>query len=198
MLYSFDITKVEFISGNGKNHYFFAYNPSNTTDNKSLIGNTVSEDIREKFKEWIDLVKKLNLTIDDYFNPDKKFYNEQFQEYFSNEEPDAATAPYDLQRQAFLNQFLTYAEITVQAANDILQKKKDEIIKDIQDLKIDIPVTSKKTTVSRLSKIARKIFNASNKAFYTVFDVLKRKLLKKVFMKVITTCSHLLMMLPNG
>ena len=116
----------------------------------------------------------------EYYDPYKKFYDEQFAEYFTNNDADSALNPFEVEKQEVIYYFLTYAEKTVSKSEDISEENKKELLQELSQLKNDIPKLTKKRFVSSLSKFAQKTKKISNKVFHEIFDVLKKEVIKKL------------------
>jgi hypothetical protein len=177
--YAFNIKDLRFDAGKKINFYIVYFNPESlTTIAGSSRTNTFSQ-IKESFSRWIDNVRKMYEVTEEYYDPDKKFYNEQFADYFTNDDEDSAINPFEIERQEILYYFLTYAEKTIIKSTDIDEEQKKDLIIEISQLQKDIPNLSKKRFVSALSKFAQKAKKVSNKLFHEIFDVLKKEVIKK-------------------
>jgi hypothetical protein len=151
--------------------------------------NTFSQ-VKESFTRWIDIIKKMHQITDEYFDPYKNFYEKEFSEYFKNDDDDAAVNPFELERQEFIYHFLVYAENKITSFPDITDADKRELIKEVAQLKEDVPKLTKKRFVSALSKFAKNTKKISNKLFHEVFDVMKKEAIKVILYEGVKQIPH--------
>ena len=178
--YAFNIKFHDFDRQKNINSYTVYFSPRSEA---RLEGNSHQfhfQQIKEFFNRWINLVVKMHEVTAEYYDPYKKFYDEQFAEYFTNNDADAAINPFEIEKQEVIFYFLTYAEERVSKSEDISEESKKELLQDISQLKEDIPQLTKKRFVSSLSKFAQKTKKISNKVFHEIFDVLKKEVIKKL------------------
>jgi len=174
------------------NYYKVYYRPSSLTNNIGESGQFNFEQIRIAFSNWINYLEKLQEITEEYFNPYKQFYDTEFQDFFSNDDADASTFPFDKDRQEILFYFLSYAENEISISEQLSLEAKKELKDDIQKLKESIPALTKKETVKSLSKIAQKIKSFSNSLFHSVFDVMKKEAIKAALYKGIDYTPHVI------
>jgi hypothetical protein len=179
-LYAFNIQFLNFDQVKKNNIYKVYYRPASLRRIDGESQAVAFDQIKELFERWIDNVRKMHEATQEYYDPFKRFYDEQFAEYFTNDDPDGNHNPYEIERQEVLYYFLTYAETTIVKSTEIGEDDKRDLLKDASQLKQDIPNLTKKRFVSALSKFAQKTKKFSNKLFHDVFDVLKKELIKKV------------------
>jgi len=177
--FCFNIRDVKLNAGETVNHYKVYYNPGSLRTIQGTTSNQKFEEIKQLLKNWIVTVRKMHEVTEEYYNPYGKFYDEEFVDFFVNNDADAATSPFDIERQELLFYFLTYAEVRVNQSEELDNERKLELIGDIQNLKDNIPNFTKKKVVSAFSKIAQKTKKFSNKLFHAVFDVMKKELIKQ-------------------
>jgi len=137
-------------------------------------------EVKSSFDAWIKIIIKMHEVTADYYDPYRKFYEEQFEGYFKNDDPDSEINPFEIEKQEVLFYFLTYAEKIIDKSSDIDENDKKELLDDLSSLKTDIPTATKKQFVSYLSKFAQKTKKVSNKVFHEIFDVLKKEVIKKI------------------
>jgi hypothetical protein len=178
--YAFNIKFHDFDRQKNINSYTVYFSPRSEARLEGSSHQFNFQQIKEFFNSWINLVIKMHEVTSEYYDPYKKFYDEQFAEYFTNDDADAAINPFEIEKQEVIYYFLTYAEKTVQKSEDISEESKKELLQDISQLKEDIPQLTKKRFVSSLSKFAQKAKKISNKVFHEIFDVLKKEVIKKL------------------
>jgi glutamyl/glutaminyl-tRNA synthetase len=179
--FAFNIRDLQFDKTKKVNTYKIYFKPASSTSIEGLsLPNKTFEEIRPILERWMDRVRKMHAITEEYYNPDAKFYNDEFVDFFINNDEDSATEPFDIKRQEVLYYFLTYAEKQIKERNNIEDDTKIELLEDIQSLKENIPNFTKKKVVSTLSKIAQKTKKISNKLFHDIFDVLKKEAIKKI------------------
>jgi len=138
------------------------------------------DNISDMFYKWLEDCEKMNKIKYRFLNPNSQFYEKEFENFFSNNDTDASTNPFELKRQEILFYFLTYTEKIISESSEINDETKNRLLEELSELKNDVPKTTKKVVVHRMSKFAEKIKNVSNKLFHDIFDVLKKELIKKV------------------
>jgi hypothetical protein len=141
------------------------------------------EQLKSTFINWIANIVKMHEITQEYYNPYKIFYDTEFAEYFTNDDPDATVNPFEVEKQEVIYYFLTYAEKVISNSKEVSEDEKNELLSDISQLKDDIPSLTKKRFVSALSKFAQKTKKVGNKIFHEVFDVLKKEVIKKILYK---------------
>src|SRR5688572_9858328 len=52
------------------------------------------EHVKSTFEHWINLITMMNDVTEEYFDPHKKFYDDEFSDYFINEDEDADDNPF--------------------------------------------------------------------------------------------------------
>jgi len=178
--YAFNIKFHDFDRQKNINSYTVYFSPRSEARIEGTSHQFNFSQIKEFFNQWIDLVVKMHEVTSEYYDPFKKFYDEQFAEYFTNDDEDSAFNPFEIEKQEVIYYFLTYAEKTVAKSEEISDDDKEELLKDLSQLKDDIPKLSKKRFVSSLSRFAQKTKSISNKVFHEIFDVLKKEAIKKL------------------
>lgn len=190
--YSFNIKFHDFDRQKNKNLYTVYFSPRSEARLEGTSLQINFSHIKETFSRWIDLVVKMHTVTSDYFDPYKKFYDEQFAEYFTNDDADSALSPFELEKQEIIYYFLTFAEKKVIISEELSEQNKKELLLDLSQLKADVPQLTKKKFVSSLSKFAQKTKKASNKVFHEIFDVLKKEFIKNILYKAANEIPALL------
>jgi hypothetical protein len=178
--FAFNIKNVKFNENTKENYYTVYFSPENLVSIKGVSSQSNLEHLKISFSRWIDNVKKMHSVTEEYYNPEGKFYDEEFADFFTNDDEDSATKPFEIERQEILYYFLTYAEAQIEKSDGIDEEKKIDLINEVNTLKNNIPSLTKKRFVAALSKIAQKTKTISNKLFHDVFDVLKKEVIKKI------------------
>ena len=176
--FAFNIREAKFDGNKSSNTYKVYFKPENKRNINGVTLNSSFEEIKMSLPRWIQNVKDLHSITEEYFNPDKKFYDAEFSDFFVNSDDDSEIAPFDIDRQEMLFYFLSYAE-TKFLQSDLTEEQKIELVAEISELKEDIPHLTKRKVVTALSKIAQKTKSFSNKLFHEVFDVLKKEAIKQ-------------------
>lgn len=176
--FAFNIQFHKFDTIKKQNEYKVYFSPSSL---KRIAGTEqilkITE-VKDCFKTWIDLVRKMHEVREEYYDPYKKFYDQEFTHFFTNADEDAAVNPFELEKQEILYYFLVYAQKKIENS-EISDDQKDELLADVAELKQNIPILTKKRLVIALSKFAQKAKKISNKVFHEIFDVLKKEVIKK-------------------
>lgn len=178
--YAFNIRFHDFDRQKNINIYTVYFNPRSEARLDGSSHQFNFQQIKEFFNHWINLVVKMHEVTSEYYDPYKKFYDEQFAEYFTNDDVDAALNPFEIEKQEVIYYFLIYAEKTVLKSADISDEERKELLQDLSQLKENIPKLTKKQFVSSISKFAQKTKKISNKVFHEIFDVLKKEVIKKL------------------
>lgn len=177
--FAFNIREPKFDGNKGSNTYKIYFKPESKRNINGVTLNSSFEEIKLSLPRWIQNVKDLHSITEEYFNPDKKFYDAEFSDFFVNNDVDSEIAPFDIERQEILFYFLSFAETKV-LQSDLTEEQKIELVNNLSELKEDIPHLTKRKVVKALSKIAQKTKAFSNKVFHDVFDVLKKEAIKQV------------------
>jgi hypothetical protein len=170
--WAFNISYPELIKEKGTLSYAIYFRPHNLTSLSGVRASCPLDLVKGHFIEWIGYVKKMHEVDDEYYNPEQKFFSEEFIKYFSNNEPDARSRTYDQERQKLLYHFIGYAEKTIAQSTEIPDESKTEIIDELRSLKHELPRLTKSRFVKWLSKIAHKIILVNNGVYYEIFDAL--------------------------
>lgn len=178
--FAFNVQFAQFDEGKRVNIYRVYCNPANRTKIKGQSYSNTFLETKETFGRWIDLIRAMHQVTEEYYDPLKKFYDEQFADFFTNDDEDAAVRPFELEKQEVLYYFLSYAEKTINNSTEISNKDKSGLLQEASELKEVIPTLTKKRFVSALSKLAQKTKMVSNKLFHEIFDVLKKEAIKKL------------------
>ncbi len=181
--YAYNIQFLQFEPQKRNNIYKVYFSPRNLSSIEGHSSSQLFEQIKSSFSTWIENVIKMHEITNEYYDPYKRFYDEQFADFFTNDDEDASTNPFEIERQEILFYFLTYAEKQIVASNDISDESKTELITEVTHLKQDLPNLTKKRFVSALSKFAQKSKKLSNDLFHDIFDVLKKEIIKEVLYK---------------
>lgn len=181
--FAYNIDFLQFDPQKNGNIYKVYFSPRSLSRIEGSSSHLTFEEIKPTFIKWIENVVKMHEITQEYYDPVKTFYDKEFAEYFSNDEPDSATNPFEVEKQEIIYYFLKYAEETIIKSKDLTEETKDELVQEITELQEDLPKLTKKRFVSALSKFAQKIKKSSNKVFHEVFDVLKKEVIKQVLYK---------------
>ncbi len=117
---------------------------------------------------------------EEYYDPNKSFYDKEFEDFFTNNDDDATINPFELKKQEILYYFLKYAEGVITSATDVSEEQKVKLLGYVAELKEDIPKLTKKSFAAALSKFAQMAKKISNQLFHDIFDVLKKEIIKKL------------------
>lgn len=178
--YVFVIKDFNYDPINMKCSYIIYKRPESINNMSAIIHSVSFENISDLFQTWIADCIKMNEIKYKFLNHNSKFYENEFADFFSNNDPDASINPFEIDRQEIIFHFLAYAEKKVSESNKINEEIKLKLLEELSVLKEDVPNATKKIIVYRMSKLAEKIKKVSNKLFHDIFDVLKKELIKKV------------------
>lgn len=176
--FAFNIREPKFDGNKGSNTYKIYFKPENKRNINGVTLNSTFDEIKILLPRWLQNIKDLHSITEEYFNPDRKFYDNEFSNFFVNNDDDSEIAPFDIERQEMLFYFLLNAE-TKLLQSDLTEEQKNELVTEISELKEEIPHLTKRKVVKALSKIAQKTKAFSNKLFHEVFDVLKKEAIKQ-------------------
>lgn len=189
--YVFNIQFQNFDQGSKLNLYSIYYCPLSLTKIKGESSIKTFTQIKEVFKNWIQIVSKMHEITNEYYDPFKNFYDEQFQEFFTNNDDDSNVNPFEVEKQEVIYYFLIYAEQVIVNSNEVQEENKKLLLNEISELKDNIPTFTKKRFVKALSKFAKNTKKASNKLFHDVFDVLKKEVIKKLLYEGVDQLPHI-------
>lgn len=181
--YVYNISFVQFEPQNSNNIYKVYHSPKNLSSIEGRSNSLTFEQIKSSFPSWVEIITKMHGITKEYYDPYRKFYEEEFSDFFTNNDEDSYENPFEIERQEILYYFLTFAEKKIEYSVDIDEENKAELLEEVIRLKEELPKTTKKRFVSNLSKFAQKSKKTSNKLFHDIFDVLKKEIIKKMLYK---------------
>lgn len=159
-----------------KVNFTIQFNPINSQKLDTHKNTTSAQYVIENLKHWIKLIREYN-AID--LTPEERILNEYEKEFYDEFEivdEDADVAPYDLDRQIKIHNFLLHAI-------EILKKDEGEnklLISEAIELKTDLPKLTKRSTVKRLSKFFAKVRQKSLPLLKELFVEARKELFKRM------------------
>ena len=178
--YHFILNSVSYNSQENRVIYSVAKKPQTREILAPVSHNLVFSKIEEVFQGWLTEVNALRAVKNQFYFPERLFDEDQFREFFTNDDDDAAYNPFELHRQQVIYKFLTYAENVISQDAIIAADVKQDLLNDVAILKEDIPKLSKKRFVAALSKFAQRTKTVRNSLFNTIFDVIKKEAIKNI------------------
>lgn len=153
--FSFSVKRM-FLYGNNKVLFDVVRSPQSEIKKETGVRSFLECDAAiAYFKDWIKILKAYNLisfTEEDYIN---KFYEDEFFQEYKIIDKDADIQPFSSAQQEKLNSFLI--ELKTSLENHQEEEGVSEIIEAIDELKKELPVSTKAKAVKHLAKIVAKI-----------------------------------------
>ncbi len=142
--YIFQIQFVKFDTVKKSNLYRVYHKPKSliNIDGDAVFANL--ESIKSLYDAWIQLVEKMHEVTQQYYNPHEDFYNNQFADFFTNDDEDSLSNPFEIDRQEALFCFLSFTEGVINETNDISKDDKIVLLESVNSLKENIPKFTKK------------------------------------------------------
>lgn len=181
--YVFILKFVKYDEVQRKILYNILKRPASTEQIVSTSNHLYYDQIAPVFEQWVSDVNSMIKIKFHFLNPNKDFYDTEFSDFITNNDADADTAPFDLNRQEILYYFLNYAQKNIENSTDIDDSQKEILLLEVNKIKDEIPTSTKKKVVTTLSKFAQTIKGSSNKLFHDIFDILKKELIKHALYK---------------
>lgn len=176
--YFFHLRSVIYQSQEQRLIYQVTRQPENRQILRQIATNLIYSKIEEVFKKWLEEITMLRSIKRRFLFPSGTFDDAQFEGYFANNDEDAAYNPFELDRQQVIFGFLTYAERIIQSDRTISEENRNDLLKEANELKENVAKLTKKRFVAALSKFAQKTKSVRNSLFNTIFDVLKKEMIK--------------------
>lgn len=148
-IYHFDITEM------GISSFKATYCPeshSSLKETTSLLGIT---NLFSQLEWWVQLIKNYNQIS---YNEQESFqivYEQEFFDAFEIVDDDADTVPFDLAKQLLLDKFLSDISSALEERKD--QYEVQGIINEVEQVKKEITVSTKKVLIKKISSILSKI-----------------------------------------
>lgn len=180
-----DPSNFVFVVEMGSNDYFLCIAlPARTRSNKSeTTMQSRTEDVLKEYKKWLKIIADFQAIPTQLSAWD--FEETYYQELYSNIvlDDDAETMPFDVAKQLYLDE---YCHVTIEALQRERTKKGanagtiDEIIREVECVKNDLPRLTKAETFRRFCRIWAKTKKYSNSLFKELtktilFDFVKDK-----------------------
>lgn len=191
--FSFTILFSRYEIKETKNLYMCKFSPRDQTSLSMCEHISDFKGLTNFIRTWAGFIKQISDVTEEYYNIHQDFYQGEFQYFFTNDEPDCNTTPYDIDRQEIIYKFLEHAESKITADDSLDDSLRSVLIADIATLKQTVVELPKKAYVALLSKFASKLKRFSNKAFHDVFDVVKKEGIKALLSRGVEEAQQILL-----
>ncbi|MBK9658536.1 MAG: hypothetical protein WBA96_09410 [Chitinophagaceae bacterium] len=153
-----------------KTKYLIQYKPIDRTDISTTNRIADTEMIEKFLADWLNILIEYSNIETIFDDPILKKYQEDFEEKLKIIDDDAEFAPFNLEKQIFL---IDYLDFIIQKANDEkTEENKSDIeliIKESNELKAEITQTTKSKAIKKLSKILGRVQKSGIKFIKEVF-----------------------------
>ncbi|WP_428330390.1 hypothetical protein [Mucilaginibacter sp.] len=166
------------LTGDFRPFFNFKYFPENENNSTNTGYNNELPVILEHFENWITLLRAYQDLTWDEETAFTKAYEEEFFTDFEILDDDAATAPFDHQRQVLIFELLDYV-IKKLNENKIEDTDISVIITDSYELRDNIQNLSKQNAVRKLSSIFAKIKKKGLALLLEIINEAKKEMIKR-------------------
>jgi len=177
----FEITKQ--LNNTAETNYEYSLRPNSRDRIVTGKGNGSLKGIIQNFESWITIIREYNDVVwifDE--DPILQSYEEYFTEKFTIVDEDADTAPFNLDNQLLLDEFLTRAEAKIEAFKENRTEKEvkqlDELKSIVAELRKNITRLSKKKFVKGFTKFLAKTQKFSLELLKGVFVEASKEITK--------------------
>lgn len=165
--------------------YVIESKPANTISSKNAFGQIKLEEIKEKFYQWINIIREIeesNSIHDDIFI--KEYAN-----YYYNEikiiDKDADISPYNpKQQEAIIKVLLFLSEKINETSNELENSVKIELIDEIKTIESNLSTSTKTQFLKKFSKLFGRIYKNNPKITKQIFELTKEFYINKGIEKV--------------
>lgn len=161
--------------------YVTDFKPKNPTSILNSKSEQTLESVGKQFDTWIDIIKGYNSIVSIYDDPIIEAYQKEFETKFTIVDEDAEYAPFDLERQLFIDNYLEKIILKLEAAITENNKAEiEDIINDSKSLKNEQTQLCKKQVVERLSQIWAKTRKFGVTLLKEIYAESKKELIKQL------------------
>jgi len=137
-------------------HYLVNYKPMHKDNLAAHQVMLKIEDVAQSIAKWLDIISTFNNIHTIYDDPILKSYEEKFLQYVDIVDEDANFAPFNLQQQIYLDEYLSTVDQKLEKFK--LDRTEEEIILlnelqfEAKEIKKDITKLTKKKLIKRLAR----------------------------------------------
>ncbi|PKK35128.1 hypothetical protein BWI96_18925 [Siphonobacter sp. SORGH_AS_0500] len=137
------------------------------------------EGVTEVLKQWLDILESYNKIVTIYDDPILKSYEKEFIGFIAIDEDDADTAPLDLEKQFYLDDYLTTVAGLLEEKKSTVSEEKakllTEAIKECEELQEQLPELTKNQVAVKLARFWAKTRKAGIGFIKDVLTEFKKK-----------------------
>lgn len=161
--------------------YAFQCKPANNSVTKHIVSQTTLEDIGERFKKWIQLIRDIHETPSVHDDNFIKQYTEFYYKEFQIVDADADISPFDPRQQDLVEHFLlTLANAIKKSKTELDETLRAEFISDIHVIQGSLSTTTKNQVIKAISKVFGKLYKSSRGFAKEMVTEMRKNLIKKL------------------
>ncbi|MDX2071170.1 MAG: hypothetical protein SFV55_22260 [Haliscomenobacter sp.] len=146
----------------GKTLYSLEYLPSNGASQGVFKDSVAIDGFKTHLDNWLNLLSEYNLSYPLFEDPILNTYYNELSPSFEILEPDADTAPYNFEKQAYItNIYNKLIELILKEKPNEDQEEAEHIISMIEVNKKQIPKQAKKKVIENLKRVVAHCFKYS-------------------------------------
>lgn len=171
----FDIIRVN--PNSSSLAYEIRFCPRDSNDVRSFHTAVTIDTIKRYLDNWLTIIDEYNSVENIFEDPILSEYRKQFETKFEIIDEDADYAPFDLDKQLYIDNYLTD---TKNKLHKLKEHKTEPEIKEIEELENEIEDISKNLTTDTKKKVFKRLAKFWAKAQKTGLDIMKEIFVKSV------------------
>lgn len=180
--YHFTVEKIEVDKQKGIK-YISHFTPCYVDQLASVRFQLTVKEIESKIFTWAELVVRANKVIESIEDPILFSYEEDLSERFQMMDEDAETAPFDLERQLWLDDHLDHVIKVIESKKtEDNSEEADIIIFETKALRKELPKSTKSAVMQKLRRVWARSWKFSLEAAKEIFIEVAGEVAKKLLM----------------
>lgn len=159
----------------------YEHRPASETRITAMLSQGSFEDIKNKFEDWIKLIREIHETPSVYDDNFTKYYSDYYFNEFQVFEEDANIFPFDPHQQIIIEKYLlSLSEAINNSGESIDDICKNELVAEISEINRLLTVTTKNQVMKKITTIFGKLFKVSKPFAQEIIKEAGKQLVKKL------------------
>lgn len=155
------------------------WKPAHSNSVNEVTGEIENSKIEGVFNKWISIIKDYSVIHSIYDDPLLASYQKEFESEFKIIDEDANYAPFNLEQQIFLEEYLgKVEEKLLKYRNDENSTEVEDLLLDVKELKEEQTKLNKNEVVNRLSRLWAKARKVGINLLKEIFIESRKELIK--------------------
>jgi len=164
-----------------KKHFAYQWKPIDASSALQGITQSSLEGVTKQFETWVKLIRTLHETLSVHDDNFANFYSNFYFEEFKIVDDNANTEPFNPDQQDLVELYIDALAIAIMSSVGQMDEiQKTELISEINEIKLELPTSTKTKVMKKITKIFGKLYKTSKPFAKEIILEAKKQLIKKL------------------